>query len=212
MLSRVATLVTLCSLLLVGEERAVAGGVHIRYGPDAPEKMAALNLLYYEGVLNLEHRHPIAFAREHPFYTEMFHNPAMMDRLVARWEAHEQRFEYWHDCLWKVLDGYVVSHRERPVHLATTTGGFRWPGGFGIGGPSDVGGPTFIPIEPEGNPPDTRGGDGGGGGGVTALAVPEPSIGILIVTGALLVGSRVIWRRWYASSSRRRRRADLVLS
>jgi hypothetical protein len=99
MLSRVAALFTLCSLLLVGEEWAVAGGVHIRYGPDAPEKMAASNLRYYEGVLNLERHHPIAFASEHPFYTEMFHKPAMMDRLVARWEAHEQRFEYWHDCL-----------------------------------------------------------------------------------------------------------------
>ena len=28
-----------------------------------------------------------------------------MNNLVNRWESHEQRFEYWHCALWKILDG-----------------------------------------------------------------------------------------------------------
>jgi hypothetical protein len=192
MLSRVASLVALCSVLVAGELRAVAGGIHIRYGPDAPERLAASNLRYYQGVLNLEHNHPIAFAREHPFYTEMFHNPAMMDRLVARWQAHEQRFEYWHDCLWKVLDGYVVSHPEQNGHFKTSasSGGSPGPVEFGARGPADLGFPILNPNEPGGIHPDN------GGGGVTVNAVPEPSSGLLIVMGTLVAGC------WAARRSR----------
>jgi hypothetical protein len=198
MLSRVASLVALCTVLVAGDPRAVAGGIHIRYGPDAPEKMAASNLRYYQGVLNLEHNHPVAFAIEHPFYTEMFHNPEMMDRLVARWQAHEQRFEYWHDCLWKVLDGYVVSHPGQSGHITTSLGGSPGPVEFGPGGPADLGFPIPTPNEPGGNHPDKG---GGSGGGVTVTSVPEPSSGLLTVVGVLLAGSWAACRRRFASSS-----------
>ncbi len=198
MLSRVASLVALWTVLSVGDLRAVAGGVHIRYGPNAPERMAASNLLYYHGVLNLYHHHPIAFAREHPFYTAMFHHPAMMDRLVARWQAHETRFEYWHDCLWKVLDGYLVSHPGQSGHLTTSTGGLPVPGGLG---PVDLGSPILKPVEPGGNHPNTDGGGSGGGGGLTSNAVPEPSSGLLIVIGALVAGSWVARRSGFTASS-----------
>ncbi len=49
-------MVAVC-LLFGASSRAGAGGIHIRYGPDAPEKMAASNIRYYEGVLSLEHHH-----------------------------------------------------------------------------------------------------------------------------------------------------------
>src|SRR5262249_47761365 len=145
MLSRVLSAVAFCTVLIACELRAVAGGVHIRYGPDAPEKLAASNLRYYQGVLNLEHNHPIAFAREHPFYTEMFHNPAMMDRLVDRWQAHEQRVEYWHGCLWKGLDGYRGSHRGQPGHRVTSPGGPPPPRDLGGNRPDRIGSPIPDP-------------------------------------------------------------------
>jgi hypothetical protein len=199
MIPRVVSLIALCTVLIAADRRAVAGGVHIRYGPDAPERMAASNLLYYQGLLNVYHDHPISFSREHPFYTEMFQKPAMMDRLVARWQANEQRFEYWHDCLWKVLDGYMVSHRGMPGHLVNSTGGSSAPGGLGGGGPVDLGTPIVTTNDPGGNHPPT----GGGGGVVTSNSVPEPSSGLLMVAGALVAGSWAACRRRFASSSLR---------
>ncbi len=109
--TRFASLVAVCTLLAAGGGRAMAGQIHIRYKPDAPEKMAATDVAYYHGVLDLYHNHPAAFTAEHPFYVKMFNEPVMLDRLVARWEADEPRFEYWHNCLWKVLNGYVHSHQ-----------------------------------------------------------------------------------------------------
>src|SRR5579875_3839486 len=197
MLSRIASLVVLWTMLAVSDPRAIAGGVHIRYGPHAPERMAASNLLYYHGMLNLYHHHPIAFAREHPFYTAMFHHPAMMDRLVARWQAHETRFEYWHDCLWKVLDGYLVSHAGGTGHLTTSAGRSPVPGGLS---PVVLGSPILNPVGPGGNRSNT--GAGGGGGGETSNAVPEPSSGLLIVVGTLGAGAWVARRRRFTASSR----------
>ncbi len=59
--------------------------------------------------------HTTWFEHAHPFYTKMFHNPMMLEKLTARWEAHEQRFEYWHWCLWKVLNGYQTTYPVAPT-------------------------------------------------------------------------------------------------
>jgi hypothetical protein len=174
---RCARLVAVCLLLLGSAGRVAAGGIHIRYGPDAPERLAASNIRYYEGVLNLQHHHPLEFAREHPFYTKMFEDPVMLGRLLHRWEAHEQRFEYWHDCLWKVLDGYRHTHPELPGRLAAP------------GTPVNPG--DISVAERNGGVPETGG--GGGGGGEHMAAVPEPSSGLLIVLGMLIAGSGLAW-------------------
>ena len=71
-----------------------AGGIHIRYGPDAPEKLAVANEKFYEGALRFDERHPAEFEHEHPFYAKLFNDPIEMNNLVLHWEAHEQRFEY----------------------------------------------------------------------------------------------------------------------
>lgn len=168
--------VALC-LAVTGDRRAEAGGVHIIYGPHAPERFARRTVVYYEGVLHLAHHHPREFALEHPFYTRMFNDPAMIERLIARWEAHEQRFEYWHDCLWKVLNGYRVTHSG----LAGGTGGRGIPGNLGF--------PTSSGGSPE-NPPD---GSSSGGGGLTPSSVPEPSSGLLLAFG--LAFSAIGYRR-----------------
>jgi hypothetical protein len=130
-------------------------------------------------VLALEHNHPIEFAKEHPFYTKMFDDPVMLDKLIDRWEAHEQRFEYWHDCLWKVLDGYVASHPELPAPAP--------------GNPTEIAGSG--PNDRNGSSPESLGPAGGpGGGGVSTAAVPEPSSGLLIVLGLLGSGSWLVLR------------------
>jgi len=194
MFPRIRSLAIACTLLAVVDRPATAGGVHIRYGPDAPEKMAAANVLYYEGVLNLKHNHPIAFALDHPFYTKMFDDPVMIDRLERRWEAHEQRFEYWHDCLWKVLDGYRAEHHglasASPIPAAM-------PLKFEEIGVDSERGSLFGGTAPgENNPGVSPAGAPGGGLGI--LSVPEPSSGVLMVLG-LTVAAWAIARHHRAS-------------
>ncbi len=179
MLPRIACLSVTCALLAVIDRPATAGGIHIRYGPDAPEKMAAANVVYYEGVLNLEHNHPIAFALDHPFYTKMFDDPAMIDRLELRWEAHEQRFEYWHDCLWKVLDGYRAEHHGLASASPIPAG---MPLKFGEIGADSGSGSLFGGTDARGNNPGISPA-GAPGGRIAILSVPEPSSGLLMVLG-----------------------------
>ena len=75
-----------CILFGAGHELG-AGSIHIHYAADAPEKMAAANEIYYEGVLNLYHNHTEWFEHAHPLYTRMFNDTEVMDKLLARWEA-----------------------------------------------------------------------------------------------------------------------------
>jgi PEP-CTERM motif len=186
-----ARLFAVCLLLLGAAGTAAAGGIHIRYGPDAPEKLADSNILYYEGVLNLEQHHPREFAEEHPFYTKMFDDSVMLDKLMARWEAHEERFEYWHNCLWKVLDGYRASHPDLAQQLTLPVS--VPPIEVGPGGPSNIG--QSLPAGPQyGNPPG-GGGSNGSGGGTSVQAVPEPSSAMLMVLGVALAGSCAVFRR-----------------
>jgi hypothetical protein len=195
MLPRIACLSFVCALLTVIDRPATAGGIHIRYGPDAPERMEAANVAYYEGVLHLEHNHPIAFALDHPFYTKMFDNPVMIDRLEMRWEAHEQRFEYWHDCLWKVLDGYRAEHHGLsstspiPPGIPRNLGEVGADSGTGslLGGTDARG--NNLGISPAGVP----------GGGVVALSVPEPSSGLLMLLGLAAAGAWVIARHRHSA-------------
>jgi hypothetical protein len=109
-----------------------------------------------------------------------------MKRMVARWEAHEQRFEYWHPYLWRILDGYEF--RPHPDHRRS------------IDPP---------PIDPpphsggSGNGPHGGGGDGGGGspgvqprgGGGTPGAIPEPGSIVLLISGFSLVALGRILKR-----------------
>jgi hypothetical protein len=191
MFPRIKSLAVACTLLALVDRPATAGGVHIRYGPDAPEKMATANVAYYEGVLNLEHNHPIAFALHHPFYTKMFDDPAMIDRLETRWEAHEQRFEFWHDCLWKVLDGYRVEHQGISSTSPIPAG---IPPNFGdIGVGSLIGGADARGNNPGIGPPGPPGGE------IVILSVPEPSSGVLMVVGLTVAASWAIARHRRAS-------------
>lgn len=201
--SRFASLVAVCALMAAVEGRATAGGIHIRYGPHAPEKLAAKDVAYYNGVLNLYHNHPAAFAAEHPFYVKMFNNPVMLNRLVARWEAHAPRFEYWHDCLWKVLNGYVHSHQGFSSPAGGSSGVLQLnPAGSGGGAAHGNSIPFLTGSGGNGNGDGgggkgTSGGGngGGGGGGIGAQGVPEPSSVLLMGLGVLLAGTCFANRR-----------------
>jgi hypothetical protein len=171
MIHRAKILVSMAFLLFGVGPELLAGGIHIRYGPDAPEKLAAANEAYYEGVLNLYHNHPAEFEHDHPFYAKMFNDPTMMNKLVARWEAHEQRFEYWHNSLWKVLDGYVVSQQS-------------------LTPPSIV-----LPPPSDSSGVGAQGSGANGNGGVGAQTLPEPSTVVLWISGFLVGLGRLAWRR-----------------
>ena len=82
-----------------------AGSIHIRYGDDVPERMATANVKLYEDLVATRDLAPVKFDDNHPFYGRLLTDPTFADRLVHRWEGHEQRFEYWHNYLWRILDG-----------------------------------------------------------------------------------------------------------
>ena len=69
-----------------------AGAIHIRYGVDAPRRMAQANLLCYETLVAFRDSHPVRFDHHHAFYASLLTNTTVMDQMVACWEAQEQRF------------------------------------------------------------------------------------------------------------------------
>jgi hypothetical protein len=180
MIHRARILTMAACLVLGGGPELWAGGIHVLYPADAFEKLAGANEVYTEGMMHLYHRHPRWFEHEHPFFTEMFNNPEMMDRLVARWEGHERRFEYWHNSLWRVLDAYAIRHDDPLPQIPIV----RLSASNAVS-------------EAQGNGPGGGGGarGSGSGGNISGASVPEPSTGILVVSGLVagLVG--FAWRR-----------------
>jgi uncharacterized membrane protein YgcG len=154
---------------------ARAGSVqHIRWGPDAPERLQAANVLLYEELVAFRDKDPIRFDKEHPFFFGILTDTAYINKIVARWEGHEQRFEYWHPYLWRILDGYV----HRPVPVPPHDPGHHHGGGGGGGGQgSSAGG---------GGSGGGGGRGGGGGGGISSASVPEPGSVVLYVSGMVL--------------------------
>jgi len=142
--------------VIIAEARA--GSIHIRWGPDASERLQSANVLLYEELVADRDAHESAFDREHPFYAAILSDSTHMDRLVERWQAHEERFEYWHPYLWRILDGYEHRHLPDPRDPS---------GGQKIGGHG-------------GHGPNGGRGTGNGGGGVQANATPEPSSIVLL--------------------------------
>ena len=69
--------------------------------------MAQANLLCYETLVAFRDSHPVRFDHNHAFYGSLLTKTALMDLMVARWEAHEQRLKSWNPYLWRPLDGYV---------------------------------------------------------------------------------------------------------
>jgi hypothetical protein len=83
---------------------------HVRWGADAPERYAAANIKVYENLLAVRDVDPVDFDRRHRFYAQLITNPTFAEKLVRRWQRDEQRFEYWHPYLWRVIDGYQELH------------------------------------------------------------------------------------------------------
>ncbi len=158
----------------VSHRPARAESVLIRWGSDAPERLRAVNVVLYEKLVADRDANPTVFDKHHPFFFGILTDPAYMDQIVARWEAHEERFEYWHPYLWRILDGYEF----RPDPSLSRA----------IIPPPDPGNPGT------GQPGGSRSGGGGGaGGGVqpdagggNTCATPEPSSFVLWISGLTL--------------------------
>jgi len=190
MFLQIRTLVAVAGMLLGADRTLVAGGIHVRYPADAPEDLAGRNEIYEQGVLNLDHRHAGWFEQTHPFYAKMFNDPTMLNKLLDRWEAHEERFEYWHDCLWKVLDGYAATHE-----------GSRLQAEY-------VSPPLSSTFHPAGtNEPgiaNPRANAGRGAPVPRAQGIPEPSTGALMISGLI---AAMIWTGAQRIGRRRSREA-----
>ncbi len=178
MIYRAGIFTVVVCLVLGGGRELSAGSIHLRYPVNAPERLAGANERYTREVLSLDRRHPEWFEHTHPFYAHMFTNPEMMDRLIARWEAHEQRFEYWHNSLWKILDAYAIGLEHSlpllPIDLPASRSAVSDDPGAGPGGVGPGGG-TY--------------------GNVGGASVPEPSNGILMVSGLIVGLLGLAWRR-----------------
>jgi len=153
----------------VGQRQAKAGSVHIHWAPDAPERLQAANVLLYEELVAYRDADPTVFDKHHPFFAGILTDPAYMNQIVARWQAHEQRFEYWHPYLWRILDGYEFRPDPAPPPPIDPPPdpGNSGKGDHGGGGSSAGGGGGAQP-------------DGGGG---KPSATPEPSSLVLWISG-----------------------------
>jgi len=174
--------IALCCAAFDGEgvcqPQAKAGSVRIHWGPDAPERLQAANVLLYEELVADRDAHPTVFDKHHPFFGGILTDPAYMDQMVSRWKAHEQRFEYWHPYLWRILDGYEFRPHPSPPIIPPPNSGNSGTGGHGGGGSGGGGGGT----QP------------GGGGGKTG-ATPEPSSFVLWISGLALALLGPVFRK-----------------
>jgi hypothetical protein len=141
---------------------AEAGTVHIRYPANEPEKLATANVKLYQNLVTVRDSNPTKFDKSHPFYGRLLTDPSFANALVHRWESHEQRFEYWHPYLWRILDGIS----QQPQSITPP--------------------PTSID-----KPPSDQSGGGGGGGGNTP-SVPEPSSWLLMLIGFGFLGRTAV--------------------
>jgi hypothetical protein len=191
-------LASVVALLCLGA-RAEAGSIHLRWGPDAPEKLAVPNMHLYESLVAYRDAHLDRFDFYHHFYHHLLTEDALMNKIVGQWEAHEERFEYWHPFLWRVLDGYVYFSRinseqtiQPPIDMPTTSIGDV--NGTGGGNTQEPGTGGSTPGEGNGN---DRGTPNGNGGGISTTSVPEPSSLLLLLGGicSALLAARYTIRR-----------------
>ncbi len=149
---------------------AEAGSIHVRYGVDAPERLATSNVRLYESVVADRDLAPVKFDESHPFYGRLLTDPTFADRLIHRWEGHEQRFEYWHNELWRILDGMAQLHQpsstdpQLPISPPPS---------------SDSSGPPASTGEMPASPAST----------------PEPSTWVMMVSGFVFVGLAIFRNR-----------------
>src|SRR5262249_17219094 len=81
-----------------------AGHLHSFAGRN-PADQGAREVQRYLRVVATRNANPPQFDRAHPFYGFILTHKEAFDALVARWQSHPARFEYWHPVLWHVLDG-----------------------------------------------------------------------------------------------------------
>ena len=158
---------------------APAGSMRVR--PDLVEtsEVVSRHERDYEELVRFRDSHPVVFDEHHPFYFKLLTEPRFMNRIVARWEAHEARLDFYSPYLGRVLDGYV--HLHEPLAPPPIP-------------PPVIGEPPGSPGTGNGqNGEKARGSGGGsGGGGLPPGAVPEPSGLFLLLAGASWVGVGVI--------------------
>jgi hypothetical protein len=103
------TVVSLISLIqtTVLTIAASGGTIHLGSGGVAAhsEQTSLHNQALYLRLVDQRDANPLVFDRKHPFYGKLFAKESVFDYWVDRWQSHEARFEHWHPCLWRVLDG-----------------------------------------------------------------------------------------------------------
>ncbi len=139
-------------------------------------------MLLYKELVAYRDAHERVFDREHHFFAAILSNAELMDRFVDRWKSHEQRFEYWHLYLWRILDGY--DHRPLPDPPDAVSS--QEIGPLGGTNPDDVDQEGAAHGSRGGSSYGSGGGSSDGGGTVHASATPEPSSIVLLLPVTVL--------------------------
>ena len=152
---------------------AEAGTVHIRWPADAPKRLAEADVRLYEELVATRDADPVKFDHDHPFYGRFLANPTIAEALVRRWEGHEQRFEYWHPYLSRILDGISeLPHQIPPPPIV----GYLPSSGSSRSG------------EHSSPPSSGSGSNGSSGSGEKPSSTPEPSAWLMMAIGLAFVG------------------------
>jgi hypothetical protein len=71
----------------------------------ANEKQALRDVKLYLKLVAQRSENPAAFDHRRPFYGKLITDRSFFESWLDRWQSHPARFEHWHPCLSRFLDG-----------------------------------------------------------------------------------------------------------
>ena len=71
----------------------------------ANEKQASRDVKLYLKLVSQRSLNPAAFDHRRPFYGKLITDRSFFESWYDRWQSHPARFEHWHPCLSRFLDG-----------------------------------------------------------------------------------------------------------
>jgi hypothetical protein len=185
------------ALFVLSIENAQAGSVT---GVPTKAEVRAARILLYEHEMSVFDKDPTRFDEHHPVLGRILASEQGFDAFLAKHTFPRLLCKHT-PFLWRVIDGDILYHRLHPFAVPTSgsESGPTPPGGSTSDGTPPGGtGTTPDGGGPGGHDPGSGGGSGGGSGPtIRPASVPEPSSGILMVSGVTLALIAAFRRRIY---------------